>query len=147
MERSRVTLATGVSGHVSDRTGKDKETLKSVLVEKPERTDVKGVQGVNWEARASEFRSRRVWIGKSKAASENKTYDSIVIISLLRILLIKTKHHYLSFPLRPIKLLHTYTLFFLYFHFVRNRKKVSVQKCTFRYVRASCAMTSLDGTH
>ena len=47
MERSRVTLATGVSGHVSDRTGKDKETLKSVLVEKPERTDVKGVQGVN----------------------------------------------------------------------------------------------------
>ena len=44
MERACVTLATGVSGHVSDRTGKDKETLKTVLVEKPERTNAKGVQ-------------------------------------------------------------------------------------------------------
>ena len=41
-----MTLATGVSGHVSDRTGKDKETLKAVLVEKPEKTDAKGVQSV-----------------------------------------------------------------------------------------------------
>ena len=91
-----------------ERQEKTKETLKTVLVEKPERTDTKGVQSVNWEARASGCRSRRVWIGKSKAASENKTYDSIVIISLLRILLIKSKHHYLSFPLRPIKILHIY---------------------------------------
>ena len=45
MERARVTLATGV-GHVSRTAGKDKETLKAVLVEKPERTDVKGVQSV-----------------------------------------------------------------------------------------------------
>ena len=44
MERACVTLATGVSGHMSDRTGKDKETLKAVLVEKPERTNAKGVQ-------------------------------------------------------------------------------------------------------
>ena len=44
MEKACVTLATGVSGHMSDRTGKDKETLKTVLVEKPERTNVKGVQ-------------------------------------------------------------------------------------------------------
>ena len=44
MERTCVTLATGVSGHMSDRTGKDKETLKAVLVEKPERTNAKGVQ-------------------------------------------------------------------------------------------------------
>ena len=44
MERACVTLATGVSGHMSDRTGKDKETLKSVLVEKPERTNARGVQ-------------------------------------------------------------------------------------------------------
>ena len=44
MERAWVTLATGVSGHVSDRTGKDKETQKAVLVEKPERTNAKGVQ-------------------------------------------------------------------------------------------------------
>ena len=44
MERACVTLATGVSGHVSDRTEKDKETLKAVLVEKPERTDAKDVQ-------------------------------------------------------------------------------------------------------
>ena len=44
MKRTCVTLATGVSGHESDRTGKDKETLKTVLVEKPERTDAKGVQ-------------------------------------------------------------------------------------------------------
>ena len=80
-----------------ERWEKTKETLKTVLVEKPERTDAKGVQSVNWEARASECRSRRVWIGKSKAASENKTYDSIVIISLFRLLLIKSKHHYLSF--------------------------------------------------
>ena len=36
MERTCVTLATGVSEHISDRTGKDKETLKAVLVEKPE---------------------------------------------------------------------------------------------------------------
>ena len=105
MERACVTLATGVSGNVSRTAEKDKETLKSVLVEKSERTDAKDVQSVNWEARASECRSRRVWIGKSKAASENKTYDGIVIISLLRILLIKSKHHYLSFPLRPIKIL------------------------------------------
>ena len=87
---------------------KTKETLKTVLVEKPERTDTKGVQSVNWEARASECRSRRVWIGKSEAVYENKTYDSIVIISLLRTLFIKSKHHYLSFPLRPIKILHIY---------------------------------------
>ena len=44
VERACVTLATGVSGHVSDRTEKDKETLKAVLVEKPERTDAKDVQ-------------------------------------------------------------------------------------------------------
>ena len=44
MERARVTLATGVSGHVSRKTGKDKETLKVELMEKPERTDAKGVQ-------------------------------------------------------------------------------------------------------
>ena len=44
MERAGVTLATGVPGHVSDRTGKDKGTLKAVLVEKPERTNAKGVQ-------------------------------------------------------------------------------------------------------
>ena len=44
MERACVTLATGVSGHVSDRTGKDKETLKTVLVEKPARTNAQGVQ-------------------------------------------------------------------------------------------------------
>ena len=42
-----MTLATGVSGHVSRTMGKDKETLKAELVEKPERTDAKGVQGVN----------------------------------------------------------------------------------------------------
>ena len=46
MERTRVTLATGVSGHVSRTAEKDKETLKSVLVEKPEKTDAKGVQSV-----------------------------------------------------------------------------------------------------
>ena len=39
-----MTLATGVSGHVSDRTGKDKETLKTVLVETPARTNAKDVQ-------------------------------------------------------------------------------------------------------
>ena len=44
VERAGVTLATGVPGHVSDRTGKDKGTLKAVLVEKPERTNAKGVQ-------------------------------------------------------------------------------------------------------
>ena len=44
MERACVTLAMGVSGHVSDRTGKDKETLKTVLVEKPEGINAKGVQ-------------------------------------------------------------------------------------------------------
>ena len=44
MERACVSLATGVSGHRSDRTRKDKETLKAVLVEKPERTNAKGVQ-------------------------------------------------------------------------------------------------------
>ena len=42
-----MTLATGVSGHVSRTTGKDKETLKAVLVEKPETTDAKGVQSVS----------------------------------------------------------------------------------------------------
>ena len=47
MERARVTLATGVSGHVSRTAGKDKEMLKSVLVEKPERTDANGVQCVS----------------------------------------------------------------------------------------------------
>ena len=40
MERACVTLATGVSGHVSRTTGKDKETLKAVLVEKRERASV-----------------------------------------------------------------------------------------------------------
>ena len=44
VERACVTLATGVSGHVSRTTGEDKETLKGVLVEKPERTDAKCVQ-------------------------------------------------------------------------------------------------------
>ena len=47
MERAGVTLATGVSGNVSRTAEKDKETLKSVLVEKPERTDAKGVQSVS----------------------------------------------------------------------------------------------------
>ena len=102
VERACVTLATGVLGHVFRTTGKDKETLKAVLVEKPERTDAKGVQSVSWEAIASKCRSRRVWIWKSDASYENRTYDSIVIISLLLILFIKSKHHYLSFPLRPI---------------------------------------------
>ena len=37
-------MATGVSGHVPDRTGKDKEMLKAVLVETPARTNAKGVQ-------------------------------------------------------------------------------------------------------
>ena len=103
-----VTLTTGVSGHLFRRTEKGKETLEAELVEMPERTDAKGVQSVSWEARASECRSRRVWIGKSKAAYENKTHDSIVIISLLRISFIKSKHHYLSFPLRPIQILHKF---------------------------------------
>ena len=44
MESACVTLATGVSGHVSRTTGKDKETLRAVLVEKPARTVAKGVQ-------------------------------------------------------------------------------------------------------
>ena len=44
MGRACVTLATDVSGYVSDRTRKDKETLKAVLVEKPERTNARGVQ-------------------------------------------------------------------------------------------------------
>ena len=44
MERACVTLATGVSGHVSRTKGKDKETLRAVLVEKQERTDAKDVQ-------------------------------------------------------------------------------------------------------
>ena len=44
MERACVTLATGISGYVSDRTRRDKETLKAVLVEKSERTNAKGVQ-------------------------------------------------------------------------------------------------------
>ena len=96
-----------------ERREKIKETLKAVLVEKPERTDAKGVQNVSWEARASECRSRRVWIGKSEAACENRTYNSIVIISLLRILFIKSKHHYLSFPLRPIKILHIYIYIYI----------------------------------
>ena len=47
MERACVTLATGVSGHVFRRTGKGKETLKGEVVEKPERTDAKGVQSVS----------------------------------------------------------------------------------------------------
>ena len=47
MERACVTLATGISGHVSRMTGKDKETLRAVLVEVPERTDAKGVQSVS----------------------------------------------------------------------------------------------------
>ena len=47
MERARVTLATGVSGHVSRTTRKDKEMLKAVLVKKPEKTDAKDVQSVN----------------------------------------------------------------------------------------------------
>ena len=46
MESARVTLATGVSGNVSRTAEKDKETLKSVLVEKSERTDAKDVQSV-----------------------------------------------------------------------------------------------------
>ena len=108
VERTCVTLTTGVSGHVFRRTEKGKETLEGVLVEMPERTDAKGVQSVSWETRASECRSRRGWIGKSKAAHENKTYNSIVIISLLWISFIKSKHHYLSFPLRPIWILHIY---------------------------------------
>ena len=110
VERTCVILTTGVSGHQFRRTAKGKETLEAELVEMPERTDAKGVQSVSWEARASECRSRRVWIGKSKAAYENKTHDSIVIISLLRISFIKSKHHYLSFPLRPIQILHIYIL-------------------------------------
>ena len=44
MERACVTLATGVSGHVPDRTGKDKETLKTVFVENPAKPNAKGVQ-------------------------------------------------------------------------------------------------------
>ena len=44
VERACVTLATGVPGHVSDRTGKDKEMLKTVFVETPARTNAKGVQ-------------------------------------------------------------------------------------------------------
>ena len=58
MERTCVTLATGVSGHVSDRTGKDKEVLKTVLVETPARTNAKGVQ--------CELRSERVRVQKPK---------------------------------------------------------------------------------
>ena len=45
-------------GHVSDRTGKDKETLRAVLVEKPERTNAKGVQ--------CELRSESVRVQKPK---------------------------------------------------------------------------------
>ena len=51
-----MTLATGVSGHVSDRTGKDKETLKTALVEKPARTNAKGVQ---CELRSESMRVRK----------------------------------------------------------------------------------------
>ena len=47
VERVCVILTTGVLGHVFRTTGKDKETLKAVLVEKPERTDAKGVQSVS----------------------------------------------------------------------------------------------------
>ena len=47
VERVCVTLTTGVLGHVFRTTGKDKETLKAVLVEKPERTDAEGVQSVS----------------------------------------------------------------------------------------------------
>ena len=45
MERTCVTLTTGVSGHLFRRTGTGKETLKAELVEKPERTGAKCVQG------------------------------------------------------------------------------------------------------
>ena len=58
MERACVTLASGVSGHVSDRMGKDKEMLKTVLVETPARTNAKGVQG--------ELRSESVRVQKPK---------------------------------------------------------------------------------
>ena len=47
MERAYVTLATGVSGHVFRWPEKGKETLRGELVEKPERTDAKGVQSVS----------------------------------------------------------------------------------------------------
>ena len=57
MERARVTPATGVSGHVSRRTGKGKETLKAELVEKPVRTDIKGVRSVEAGECESESRS------------------------------------------------------------------------------------------
>ena len=58
MERACVTLATGVSGHVSDRTRKDKEMLKTVLVETPARTNAKGVP--------CELRSESVRVQKPK---------------------------------------------------------------------------------
>ena len=56
MESARVTLATGVSEHVSRTAGKDKETLKSVLVEKPERTNAKDMQ---WELRSESVRVQK----------------------------------------------------------------------------------------
>ena len=58
-EKACVTLATGVFiGHVSDRTGKDKEMLKTVLIETPARTNAKGVQ--------CELRSESVRVQKPK---------------------------------------------------------------------------------
>ena len=47
VERTCVTLTTGVSGHLFRRTEKGKETLEAELVEMPERTDAKGVQSVS----------------------------------------------------------------------------------------------------
>ena len=46
MERTCVTLTTGVSGYLFRRTEKGKETLGRVLVEMPEWTDAKSVQSV-----------------------------------------------------------------------------------------------------
>ena len=41
----------------------------------------------------------------------------------------------------------TNSLYCLYFHFIMNRKNVSVEKYMFRYVRASCVTTNFDDTH
>ena len=49
MERACVTLATGDTGHVSDRTRKDKETLKAVLVELVEKAEKTNAKGVKYE--------------------------------------------------------------------------------------------------
>ena len=46
VERTCVTLTTGVLGHVFRRTEKGKETLKGELVEMPERMDAKGTRSV-----------------------------------------------------------------------------------------------------